>query len=142
VALLTGNEVLAHNATVLLTLTLSGLGMYLLALALGRPIHAEATCPATGTPITVDITPDRVERIAPPTAVVAVASLDADLTLGPDRTDADIGAQQPFFASAQAASRWLAAHPQGRLIPVRSFHAEARRLIARWRPHHQQPPMT
>ena len=31
--------------------------MYLLALALGRPIHAEATCPATGTPITVDITP-------------------------------------------------------------------------------------
>ena len=23
--------------------------MYLLALALGRPIHAEATCPATGT---------------------------------------------------------------------------------------------
>lgn len=51
--------------------------------------------------------------------------------LGPDRTDADICAQQPFFASAQAASRWLAAHPQGRLIPVRSFHAEARRLIAR-----------
>jgi len=43
-------------------------GMYLLALALGRPIHAEATCPATGTPITVDITPDRVERIDPPTA--------------------------------------------------------------------------
>lgn len=32
--------------------------MYLLALALGRPIHAEATCPATGTPITVDITPE------------------------------------------------------------------------------------
>jgi len=105
--------------------------MYLLALALGRPIHAEATCPATGTPITVDITPDRVERIDPPTAVVAVASLDADLTLGPDRTDADICARQPFFASAQAAWRWLAAHPQGRLIPVRSFHAEARRLIAR-----------
>jgi alkylmercury lyase len=32
--------------------------MYLLALALGRPVHAEATCPATGTPITVDITPE------------------------------------------------------------------------------------
>jgi hypothetical protein len=31
--------------------------MYLLALALGRPIHAEATCPATGTSITVDIPP-------------------------------------------------------------------------------------
>jgi alkylmercury lyase len=105
--------------------------MYLLALALGRPIHAEATCPATGTPIRVDITPERVERIDSPTAVVAVVNLDADLTLGPDRTDADVCAQQPFSASAEAASGWLAAHPQGRLIPVRSFHAEARRLIDR-----------
>jgi alkylmercury lyase len=104
---------------------------YLLALALGRPIHAEATCPATGTPITVDITPEGVERIDPPTTVVAVVDLDADLTLGLDRIDADVCAQQPFFASAQAASRWLADHPQGRLIPVRSFHAEARRLVDR-----------
>jgi alkylmercury lyase len=94
--------------------------MYLLALVLGRPIHAEATCPATGTPIRVDITPEGVERIDPPTAVVAVVDLDAEVC-----------AQQPFFASAQAASPWLADHPQGRLIPVRSFHAEARRLIDR-----------
>jgi hypothetical protein len=43
----------------------------------------------------------------------------------------DVCAQQLFFASAQAASRWLADHPQGRLIPVRSFHAEARRLVDR-----------
>jgi len=105
--------------------------MYLLALALGRPIHAEATCPASGTPIRVDITPEGVERIDPPTAVVAVVDLDADLTLGLDRIDADVCVQQPFFASAQAASRWLADHPQGRLIPVRSFHAEARRLVDR-----------
>jgi hypothetical protein len=76
-------------------------------------------------------TPDRVGRIDPPTAVVAVVDLDADLTLGPDQTDAEVCAQQPFFASAQAASRWLADHPQGRLIPVRSFHAEARRLVDR-----------
>lgn len=105
--------------------------MYLLALALGRPIHAEATCPASGTPIRVDITPEGVERIDPPTAVVAVVNLDADLTLGLDRIDDEVCAQQPFFASAQAASRWLADHPQGRLIPVRSFHAEARRLVDR-----------
>jgi alkylmercury lyase len=105
--------------------------MYLLALALGRPIHAEAICPATGTQITVDITHEAVERIDPPTAVVAVVNLDADLTLGLDRIDVDVCTQQPFFASAQAASRWLADHPQGRLIPVRSFHAEARRLVDR-----------
>jgi alkylmercury lyase len=105
--------------------------MYLLALAFGRPVHAEATCTATGTPITVDITPDGVERIDPPTAVVAVVDPEVDLTLGSDRTDAEVCAQQPFFASAQAASRWLADHSQGRVIPVRSFHAEARRLVDR-----------
>jgi alkylmercury lyase len=105
--------------------------MYLLALALGRPIHAEATCPTTGTPIRVDLTPEGVDRIDPPTPVVAVVDLDADLTLGPDRIDAEVCARQPLFASAQAASRWLADHPQGRLVPVRSFHAEARRLIDR-----------
>jgi alkylmercury lyase len=102
--------------------------MYLLALALGRSVHAEATCPATGTPITVDITPERVDRVDPATAVVAVVNLDVDLTLGSDRTDAEVCAQQPFFASPQAASRWLAEHPQGRLIPVQSFRDEARRL--------------
>ena len=96
-----------------------------MALALGRPVHAEATCPATGTSITVDITPEGVERIDPLTAVVAVVDLDADLTLGLDRIDADVCAQQPFFASAQAASRWLADHPQrsahsGAVLPRRS----------------------
>jgi hypothetical protein len=51
--------------------------------------------------------------------------------LGKLGTDAEVCAQQPFFASAQAASRRLADHPQGRLIPVRSFHAEARQLVDR-----------
>jgi hypothetical protein len=55
----------------------------------------------------------------------------AELTIGLDRIDADVCAQQPFFALAHAASRWLADHPQGRLIAVRSFHAEARRLVDR-----------
>jgi alkylmercury lyase len=90
----------------------------------GRPVGAGKGC-------RVDITPEGVERIDPPTAVVAVVNLDADLTLGLDRIDDEVCAQQPFFASAQAASRWLADHPQGRLIPVRSFHAEARRLVDR-----------
>jgi hypothetical protein len=37
----------------------------------------------------VDITPDGDQRIEPPTAVVAVADLDFDLTGGPDMTAAD-----------------------------------------------------
>lgn len=106
-----------------------GVDMYLLALALGTPIHAETTCPATGEPITIDITPERVERINPPTAVVAITDLDFDITGGPERTDAEMCSQQPFFASADVAADWAATHPDGRLIPVRDFHAEARRLV-------------
>lgn len=104
--------------------------MYLLALALGKPIHAEATCPTTGEPIVIDVSPDRVERIEPPTAVVAVTNLDFDITGGPDHTDAEMCSQQPFFASTEAAAAWKATHPDVRLIPVRDFHAEARRLVA------------
>ena len=82
--------------------------MYLLALALGRPIHAEATCPVTGTPITGTLPSTGWSASIRPTAVVAVVNLDAELTLGLDRIDADVCAQQPFFAPAHAASRWLA----------------------------------
>ena len=73
--------------------------MYLLALALGRPIHAEATCPVTGTPITGTLPSTGWSASIRPTAVVAVVNLDAELTLGLDRIDADVCAQQPFFAS-------------------------------------------
>lgn len=38
--------------------------------------------------------------------------------------------QQPFFASAEAASQWLSEHPSGRLVPVRYFHDEAHRLVS------------
>lgn len=103
--------------------------MYLLALGLGKPIHARAVCPTTGQPITVDITPQRVERIDPPTAVVAVTNLDFDITGGPDHTDAEMCSHQPFFSSAEAAADWQDTHPHGRLIPVRDFHQEARRLV-------------
>lgn len=53
-----------------------------------------------------------------------------DITRGPDTTDAELCAQQPFFACAEAATDWAAAHPDGRLVPVRDFHDEARRLVA------------
>ena len=70
------------------------------------------------------------------------AAPDRRLTLGLHRTDAEVCAQQPFFASAQVASRWLADHPGGRHIPVRSFHAEARRLVDRLEATPPATPMT
>src|SRR5436190_12700493 len=76
-----------------------GVDMYLVALALGKPVHVSATCPATGAPITADISPERVERVDPPTAVIAIVTDDVDLTGGPDRTDAEVSTQQPLSSS-------------------------------------------
>jgi alkylmercury lyase len=102
------------------------------ALLVDTPIHAQAICPATGTLIRVDFTPDGVERVEPPSTVIAVISPLApqlqQLT-SREQADADVCAQQPFFASAEAAADWQAQHPGGRIFPVREFFAWWRRFL-------------
>lgn len=90
-----------------------------------RPsLRVEETCPATGTPVRILFAPDHVERVEPGGAVLALprgqdvaeqmaAAGDADAI------DANVCSQMPLFASAEAAGGWLAAHPGGRVFPVR-----------------------
>src|SRR5262249_35139631 len=95
-----------------------------------RPsLQVEETCPVTGTPIRLVFTPGRVERVEPGGAVVAMmgaqectngvkeAAGDGDI----EDVDADVCAQMPLFASAEAAQGWLGAHPGGRVFPVREM---------------------
>jgi hypothetical protein len=86
----------------------------------------------------VDIAPDGVRRIDPPSTVVALLDREVDLTLDPTAPDADICTQQPVFASAAAAAAWVAGDPAGRLVPVRDFHTEARHSSTGSKPH---PPL-
>jgi alkylmercury lyase len=74
----------------------------------------ESTCPATGQPIRLELTPDAVTSVSPPGVVVSqrhggelVGNLRADVC--------DHG---HFFASAHAAGRWSAEHPEGALLRV------------------------
>src|SRR6266487_1898948 len=103
-----------------------------MALLAGQPVHAEATCPATGTPIWVDLTPDGVERVEPPSTVIALLSPLApqlqQLSSG-EQAEAEVCPQQPFFASAEAAAEWQAQHPGGRIFPVSEFVAWWRRFL-------------
>lgn len=75
-------------------------------------------------------TPSRVESVDPAGAVVPILPpqefdrLEGMLDRDPD---ANMCAQCPFYSSAEAAQGWLAAHPGGRVFPVReawdlSFH--------------------
>ena len=102
------------------------------ALLAGTPIHAEATCPATGIPIRVDLTPDGVERVEPPSTVITMISPLApqlQQLSGKEQAEADVCSQQPFFASAEAAADWQAQHPAGRIFPVREFFVWWRRFL-------------
>jgi alkylmercury lyase len=104
---------------------------FLLTLATGLPVHVEATCPATGTHVTVDLSPETVEALDPPGAVVALIDLGAIRLSGREQVDALICSQQPFFALADAASDWLAAHPGGRIFGVREYLEQARGDVRR-----------
>ena len=88
----------------------------------------------TGAPIRLVFTASRVESVEPAGAVVPILPptefdrLEGMLDRDPD---ADLCAQCSFYSSAEAARGWLAAHPGGRVFPVReawdlSFHREWR----------------
>jgi alkylmercury lyase len=97
-----------------------------------RPsVQVEETCPATGTPIRLVFTPSGVESADPAGVVVPILPPQEFDRLKGFRSlrdiDAGFCAQCPFYSSARAAQGWLAAHPGGRVFPVRqawdlSFH--------------------
>ncbi|MEV6642190.1 organomercurial lyase [Amycolatopsis sp. NPDC051371] len=100
--------------------------MFLLAIATGERVHAEAICPVTRTRIRIDLTERAIIQADPPSAVVAAI----DLGFGLEHVDAMACAGQPFFASAPAAASWLVAHPGGGIYQVGAYLAQAHRLVA------------
>jgi alkylmercury lyase len=103
------------------------------ALAAGVAFRAESVCPATGTAICVDLSPDGAEHVEPSGAVVAVLHPQAPVLQemsNVEAADADVCSEQPFFASAEAAASWVAGHPGGRLYPVAEFFTWFRRNLA------------
>lgn len=93
-----------------------------------RPsLHVEETCPATGAAIRIVFTPSGVERVEPSGAVVVMPhpreleEPESGFDAQDCRTDLDgnLCSQCPFYASAEAAQGWRAAHSGGRIFPVR-----------------------
>lgn len=106
-----------------------GVDLFLLAIATREPVHADGTCPATGTRVRVHFTRDTVLSVDPPQAVVAAARLHGiDLVLGTEHVDPLICSQ--FFASRKAAAGWLVENIDGRVFSVPDYLAHARRMVA------------
>ncbi|RSN22986.1 alkylmercury lyase [Streptomyces sp. WAC 05977] len=103
--------------------------LFLLAVATGEPVHADAVCPATGAHVRVHFTRERVLSVDPPQAVVAASRLPGiDLALGQDYVEALVCTQ--FFASREAASGWLLENIDGRVLSVPDYLAHTRRMVA------------
>jgi len=81
---------------------------------LGRSGVIDSTCPATGQHIRVEVTPERLQTVDPPDAVVS--------KVRPDHAVSDIRAEVcalgNFFSSHQAAADWLAHNQHGRVVTI------------------------
>jgi alkylmercury lyase len=92
---------------------------------LGQAGVVESTCPATGTPIRVETTPEAVLRVDPPEAVVS--------EVRPEHKVRDVRAAicrlGHLFRSREAAAPWLAAYPEGQLNSVADDFALHRRAL-------------
>jgi alkylmercury lyase len=81
---------------------------------LGRPALVESTCPQTGQAIRIELTPDSVELVDPPEAVMTAVRPRSQLA---DVRSATC-AHGHFFSSIAATAAWTEAHPDGHIYPV------------------------
>jgi len=88
---------------------------------LGRAARVESVSAASGLPIRLTVEPNGVSSVQPSTAVVSVINPD-DLT----SIRSSFCNQVHFFTSEDDAGTWLAAHPDGEVMPI----ADAYRLGA------------
>jgi alkylmercury lyase len=86
----------------------------MLPVILGRPAVVESTCPQTGQPIRIELTPDGVERLDPPEAVMTAVRPRGRLA---DVRSATCS-HGHFFSSLAATASWADAHPDGHIYPV------------------------
>lgn len=101
------------------------------AAVLDEPLTIEETCPATGAPIQVDLTPDGVAGLDPAEAVVvypALPAFDEIAAMPSEEIDATICSQGPLFASAEAASTWVTDHPGVHVFGIRDAYDHLREI--------------
>lgn len=95
---------------------------------LGRGAVVESACPVTSRPIRLEVTPDDVVSVEPPTAVVS--------QVHPAEAVEDIRGvvcrHGHFFSSPQAASEWAAEHPEGQVLSVSEAFDCARAACKPW----------
>ncbi len=86
----------------------------LFTMILGEPAVAESSCPVTGETIRVELSPQSLVSLSPPTAVIT-QRLGAEPVRDLRAEVCDHGL---FFASPASAGAWAATHPDGEVLTV------------------------
>jgi alkylmercury lyase len=92
---------------------------------LNQAARVASPTPGTDTLVRLIVTPDDVEAISPPTAVVSMVKRAAD----PDVRRV-FCSYVHFFSSPDGAEPWLEQHPEARLLSVADAFALAQRIAA------------
>lgn len=91
---------------------------------LGRPGAIDSTCPHTGQAIRIELTPDSVEWVNPPEAVMSAVR-----PIGLTDVRSSICKHGHFFSSPAAATRWAHDHPDGELYSIEDAFRLDRQVI-------------
>jgi alkylmercury lyase len=83
---------------------------------LGHSAQVSSSCPRTGTPIHLRVTPEGFEQLVPPSGVLSLRIQDNFATCCNIREA--FCAYSQFFSSREAASPWLAQHPDAHLLSI------------------------
>ena len=86
-----------------------------LPVVVGEPARIESLCATTGDPIRVQVTPTGVDDVEPASAVASIVTGAPD-SLGAVRQA--VCDQQSFYRDGDVAAGWLAANPDGLLLPI------------------------
>jgi alkylmercury lyase len=82
---------------------------------LNVPTQVRSTCPRTGVPISLSMTPQKVENIDPPTAVISLVVPSGAID---DCLRSSFCNHGHFFSSAQVAAVWQATQENALVLPV------------------------
>ncbi len=83
---------------------------------LGRSAQVSSACPATGQPIHLSVSPERLEHLDPPSGVMSLLIQEGLETCCNIREA--FCAYSQFFAERQVAAPWLSQTPSAQLLPI------------------------
>jgi alkylmercury lyase len=102
-------------------------------IVLNQPAQVVSQCPVTGARIEISLTPDRLERLSPASALVSLVRDGRAFQRLQEAGCIRQGAcnSQFFFASQQVAAPWASEHPDFLVLPVDEAFASLREIALR-----------